>query len=70
MWEDLQLGRRTEIDWINGEVVRLALRNGLHAPVNAALIALIRQAEEGSGQRWLPADLLAHVKQRRLKLPG
>ena len=70
MWEDLQLGRRTEIDWINGEVVRLALRNGLHAPVNAALITLIRQAEEGGGQRWLPADLLAHVKQRRLKLPG
>ena len=24
MWEDLERGRRTEIDWINGEVLRLA----------------------------------------------
>ena len=31
MWDDLEAGRTTEIDWINGEVIRLdgALRKGL-----------------------------------------
>jgi 2-dehydropantoate 2-reductase len=45
MWEDLQRGRVTEVDYINGEVVALAARHGGAAPVNAGLVALIRQAE-------------------------
>lgn len=47
MWEDLQAGRRTEIDYLNGEVVRLAESLGREAPVNAKLVALIRAAESG-----------------------
>jgi 2-dehydropantoate 2-reductase len=45
MWEDLQAGRRTEIDYLNGEVVRLAESLGRQAPINTKLIDLIRQAE-------------------------
>jgi 2-dehydropantoate 2-reductase len=48
MWEDLQAGRRTEIDYLNGEVVRLAESLGRKAPVNAKLIELIRAAESGA----------------------
>jgi 2-dehydropantoate 2-reductase len=47
MWEDLQAGRRTEIDYLNGEVVRLAGSLGRPAPVNAKLVELIRTAEAG-----------------------
>jgi 2-dehydropantoate 2-reductase len=45
-WEDLRAGRRTEADAIQGEVIALAAERGLKAPVNARLLALIREAEQ------------------------
>jgi len=45
-WEDLRAGRRTEADAIQGEVIALAAELGRKAPVNARLLALIREAEE------------------------
>ncbi|MFC5703611.1 ketopantoate reductase family protein [Cohnella faecalis] len=42
MLQDVQAGRATEIDAINGAVCRLAERNGLEAPLNAAVTALIK----------------------------
>jgi 2-dehydropantoate 2-reductase len=65
MWEDLQKGRRTEVDFINGEIVALAARQGRAAPVNARLVALIRDAEAGRGRSWRGDDLLAEVKAAR-----
>lgn len=65
MWEDLERGRRTEIDWINGEVVRLAERLGRTAPVNARLIALIREAEAGGRRDWDGPALLAELRAAR-----
>jgi 2-dehydropantoate 2-reductase len=62
MWEDLEAGRTTEIDWINGEVVQLAQRLGRKAPVNAKLIALIRAAEKGGKRDWKGEELLAELK--------
>jgi 2-dehydropantoate 2-reductase len=62
MWEDLEAGRRTEIDWINGEVVRLAERLGRRSPINSKLIELICEAEEGSARRWRGKDLLNALK--------
>jgi 2-dehydropantoate 2-reductase len=50
MWEDLQAGRRTEIDYLNGEVVRLAESLGRQAPINTKLIDLIRKAESTTTQ--------------------
>lgn len=44
-WDDLQHGRRTEVDYINGEIVALAEAHGLRAPANAHVVALIRRAE-------------------------
>jgi 2-dehydropantoate 2-reductase len=60
-WEDLRGGRRTEVDEINGEVVALAQRQGLAAPANARLIALMRAAECGEARRWNGPDLLAEL---------
>jgi 2-dehydropantoate 2-reductase len=58
MWEDLQAGRRTEIDYINGEVVRLAETLGRTAPINSRLVALIRLAEQGPQNAWSGPELL------------
>ena len=46
MWEDLNAGRATEIDAIQGEVVTIAAAQNARAPVNAALLSLIRAAEQ------------------------
>lgn len=57
MWEDLQAGRLTEIDYLNGEVVRLAESLGRTAPVNAELTALIHAAESGESASISGAEL-------------
>ncbi len=64
MWEDLEAGRRTEVDWIQGEVVALASALNSTAPVNACLLALIREAEQaGAGRRaWAGHELLARLR--------
>nr|WP_308727121.1 ketopantoate reductase C-terminal domain-containing protein [Burkholderia ambifaria] len=44
--------RATEVEWINGEIVRLAARFGVPAPINARLCALVHDAETAAS---LPA---------------
>jgi 2-dehydropantoate 2-reductase len=61
MADDLKAGRPTEIDFLNGEVVRLAHRLGREAPVNTAIVSLVRQAEAGVEHLWEPARLRGHV---------
>lgn len=61
MWEDLQANRTTEVDYLNGEVVALAEKHGLRAPVNARLVALIRDAERGGKRTWRGEALLAEL---------
>lgn len=41
MADDLALGRRTEVDALSGEVVRLARAHGLQAPRNAKMVELL-----------------------------
>ena len=45
MWEDLQRGRRTEIDYLQGVITEIAGRRGLQAPLSRRIVELIRQAE-------------------------
>ncbi|MEQ9364173.1 MAG: 2-dehydropantoate 2-reductase [Leptospirales bacterium] len=66
MWEDLDRGRKTEIDYITGEIVRLADEHGLQAPIARATLGLIKAAEAaGRGSPGLSASDLA----RALKVP-
>ena len=60
MADDLAAGRKTEIDYINGELVALAEHLGAGAPVNRKIVELIRRAEAGSG-RWSPSELRREV---------
>lgn len=63
MADDLAAGRRTEVDWINGEVIRLAQRLGQGAPVNARLAALVHAAEgRKAPPRWSGEALLAELR--------
>lgn len=48
MWEDLEAGRRTEVDYLNGAIVTLAESLGRSAPRNARMVSLIRAAEAGA----------------------
>lgn len=61
MADDFAAGRPTEIDWLNGEVVRLARRLGRKAPVNEAIVTLVRQAEAGIEKAWTGPELRAEV---------
>lgn len=61
MADDLARGRATEVDFLQGEVVRLAGQLGRKAPVNARLVALVRAAEAGAAPLSAKA-LLAELK--------
>lgn len=59
MWEDLTRGRLTEVDYLNGEIVRLAEQGGVAAPLNRRITALVHEAEQrGPGSPRMPADQL------------
>lgn len=61
MWEDLEAGRPTEIDWINGEVVKLATSLNLKAPVNQQLVTLVHACEKRPAT-WRAPALLSALK--------
>ncbi len=59
MWEDLTRGRKTEVDYLNGAVVRVAEEHGTQAPLNARIVELVREAEAaGTGPPNMSADAL------------
>jgi len=45
--QDLMRGKRTEIDFLNGEIVRRASRLGIDVPINRTLTLLVKSAERG-----------------------
>jgi 2-dehydropantoate 2-reductase len=61
MADDFAAGRTTEIDYLNGEVVRLAASLGEEAPVNQAIVNLVKQAELGVQRTWSAKGLCAHI---------
>lgn len=46
--QDMMRGKPTEIDFLNGEVVRRAARHGLAVPVNRALWVMVKLAERAA----------------------
>lgn len=48
MADDLAAKRKTEVDYLNGELVRLAERLHRDAPVNRAITELVHEAEAGA----------------------
>jgi 2-dehydropantoate 2-reductase len=57
MWQDLQRGRRTEIDYLQGVITAIADRRGLEAPLSRRIVALIKSAEaSGKGSPKLKPE--------------
>ena len=46
MLQDVLKGRMTEIEAINGYIIRMALKNGIEVPLNEALYGLVKSATE------------------------
>jgi 2-dehydropantoate 2-reductase len=58
MWEDLQAGRPTEIDVLNGAVLEPARSLGRDAPLNRRICALIHQGEGRPAPALSGTDLM------------
>jgi len=57
--DDLEQGRKTEIDQLNGEIVRLGKLHSVPTPFNVAMIKLINKAEDAKkGSPKIEADEL------------
>lgn len=63
MYEDLQRGRRTEIDYLQGVITKIADKRGLDVPLSRRIVALIKSAEAaGRGSPKLtPAQIRSDV---------
>jgi 2-dehydropantoate 2-reductase len=59
MADDLATDRPTEVDYLQGEIVELANRVGMHAPVNAKLVELVHAAETGGKRDFTGGELWA-----------
>jgi len=59
MYEDLMLNRNTEIDYLNGEIVKLAKQFNISSPVNTAIVNLVKQTKlTGKGSPKILAKAL------------
>lgn len=64
MWQDLERGRLTEVDFLNGEIVLLAAAHSMDAPLNRRLVELVHDAERaGTGCPRMHADALLRALQ-------
>ncbi len=60
MWDDLNLGRLTEIDEFQGAILSLAEQTGVKVPLTRKIVDLVRQAESrGAGSPRLRPDQIA-----------
>jgi 2-dehydropantoate 2-reductase len=71
---DLHGGKeRSEVDWLNGAVVRAGNRVGIRTPVNQflteTLLALVGTEGEGNPFRGNPAALIDAIKARSVLAP-
>jgi 2-dehydropantoate 2-reductase len=57
-WQSRVRNRPTEIDYLSGEIVRLARENGLEAPANEQIQELVHETERtGDGKVYTPGEL-------------
>ncbi len=47
--QSIRRKKKSEIDYINGEIVKLARENGLESPLNRKIVEAVREIEQGGG---------------------
>lgn len=62
MLQDIERGRKTEIDFLNGYVVKKGREIGSPTPVNEAIVEMVKEVE--AGKRELRASNLAEIWER------
>lgn len=63
MLDDLEMGRTAEIDFLQGEIIRLAEASGQNAPINTAVYQAIRDAfDKGESPKMSGAEMLTFLK--------
>lgn len=72
MWEDLEKGRQTEIDELQGKIVRLARQVNLAAPINAGIAEMIGEVETlGTGSpKFTVQDVQSRLRTRDAPADG
>jgi len=62
MYEDLALKRKTEVDYINGEIVKLGETVNVKTPINSGITKLIKNAEQdNNGSPLLSSTALYQI---------
>ena len=59
--QSIQRGKKSEIDYINGEIVRIAQENSISAPLNEKIIELVHDVED-AGRFFDKKELLATLE--------
>ena len=59
--QSIMRGKLSEIDYINGEFVRLAVENNMQAPINTILVNMVHEVEK-TGRFFSKDDLIQRVK--------
>lgn len=57
MVSDVRAGRTTEVQQLNGEIMRLGEQLGWPAPLNAQLVTMVEALDRSAPQRLTPAEL-------------
>ncbi len=58
--QSLRRGRSTEIDYLNGEIVRLGEQIGAPTPFNTAIVEMVHRVEQ-TGQFWTVEEVQAKI---------
>jgi 2-dehydropantoate 2-reductase len=64
MADDIAIGRKAEIGWLQGEIVRLGQRVHVPAPANAAIVRLVEAAQRSGVQPAMDAAALLEAISR------
>ncbi len=56
LYQDLLQGKATEVDYINGEIVRVAREHGRRAPANELVVQLVREVERRGPGKFLSRE--------------
>ena len=59
LYQDLLRGKETEVDFVNGQIVRLAAAHGCDAPLNRRVVDMVHELEQREPGRFLtPRDVI------------